>query len=289
MEYFHKKIGKDMKVTSLIENESDKRYKKEHGLCVHIEYNGNSYLLDTGGSDKFLTNASRIGINISNVDIAVLSHGHCDHSGGYAGFFKANSKAKVYVRVVGDTPYYFKVGPVQSYVGMPKNIMREYSDRFVGVDGIYKLAEGVWLVPHTTRDLEKIAVKAHMYRKIQNGFVPDDYSHEQSLVFESPKGLVIFNSCSHAGICNIINEVKAAFSNFDIYAVIGGFHLMGIWGTASCAYSKEEILQIVYTLKDAGVQHIYTGHCTGKPAFRIMKEIANDTVHYFSTGTVLEF
>lgn len=278
-----------MKITALIENESDKRYKKEHGLCVHIEYNGNSYLLDTGGSDRFLANANRLGIDISNVDIAVLSHEHCDHSGGYVGFFKVNDKAKVYVRGIGDTPFYLKAGPVKSYIGMPKNIMKEYRGRFADVDGIYKLAEGVWLVPHSTKDLEKIGAKAHMYKKTQNGFVPDDFSHEQSLVFEGTKGLVILNSCSHAGICNIVNEVKAAFSNSDIYAVIGGFHLMGILGTASCAYSREEILQIVCKLKEAGVQHIYTGHCTGKPAFRIMQEIANDTVHYFSTGTILEF
>lgn len=278
-----------MRVTALIENESDERYKKEHGLCVHIEYNGNSYLLDSGGSNRFLANADRLGIDISNVDIAVLSHKHGDHSGGYEGFFSVNSKAKVYVRGIGDTPFYLKAGPFKSYVGMPKNIMREYCDRFIAVDGIYKLAEGVWLVPHSTKNLEKIGAKAHLYKKTQDGFVPDDFSHEQSLVFECTKGLVILNSCSHAGICNIVNEVKEAFPNSNIYAVIGGFHLMGILGTVSCAYPREEILQIVQTLNEAGVQHIYTGHCTGKPAFRIMKEIANNMVHYFSTGTILEF
>jgi len=277
-----------MKIIALIENQSNDKLLKEHGLCVYIEYNGISYLLDTGGSGKFLKNADKLGVSIENIDIAVLSHEHCDHSGGYAAFFKKNNRAKVYLRGIGDTPYYYKVGPIHFYVGMPRNIMKEYPDKFINVQGTFKLNEGVWLISHNTPNLEKIGQRSHLYRKITNGYEPDNFSHEQSLVFDTEKGLIVLNSCSHSGICNIIKEVKKALNGKNVYAVIGGFHLMGNLGTSSCAYSKEEVIHIVKELEKQGVQQIYTGHCTGKPAFNIMKSASKGIVNYFSTGTTLE-
>lgn len=54
---------------------------------------------------------------------------------------------------------------------------------------------------------------------------PDDFSHEQSLVFDTEKGLCIFNSCSHTGAADIIEEVCKAFPGRRVYAYVGGFHL----------------------------------------------------------------
>ena len=64
-----------------------------------------------------------------------------------------------------------------------------------------------------------------MYRKEHHRWVYDDFSHEQSLVFRTQKGLVIFNSCCHGGVANIINEVGATFPTEKVYGIIGGFHL----------------------------------------------------------------
>ena len=56
-------------------------------------------------------------------------------------------------------------------------------------------------------------------------YIPDDFRHEHSLVFEMGDGVVVFNSCSHAGADNIINEVMKAYPGKRIIAMIGGFHL----------------------------------------------------------------
>ena len=64
-----------------------------------------------------------------------------------------------------------------------------------------------------------------MFQKIENGWKPDNFCHEQSLVIEAEDGLVIFNSCSHGGVVNIINEVKAAYPTKKIKALVGGFHI----------------------------------------------------------------
>ena len=64
-----------------------------------------------------------------------------------------------------------------------------------------------------------------MCRKTPKGWIPDDFMHEQSLVLDTDKGLVILNSCSHGGAANIINEIKTTFPDKNVYGLIGGFHL----------------------------------------------------------------
>lgn len=65
-----------MRITALIENKATGNLSQEHGLAVHITYKGKQYLLDTGASNKFQDNADKLGIDLKNIDTAVLSHGH---------------------------------------------------------------------------------------------------------------------------------------------------------------------------------------------------------------------
>lgn len=44
--------------------------------------------------------------------------------------------------------------------------------------------------------------------------------------FETPKELILLNSCSHGGIVNIVKEVQMALGNQKVYAVIGGLHML---------------------------------------------------------------
>ena len=64
-----------------------------------------------------------------------------------------------------------------------------------------------------------------MYQKKNGDFLPDNFDHEQSLVFETEKGLVIFSSCSHAGAADIIGEVSETFTEKKVFYLIGGFNL----------------------------------------------------------------
>ncbi|NFV11474.1 MBL fold metallo-hydrolase [Clostridium sporogenes] len=277
-----------MKLIALIENKSNSELIGEHGLAIYIKYNGKRYLLDTGASDSFINNAFKLGIDLSMVDAAILSHGHYDHSGGYNGFFHINKKANVYIREEAKELCYGKIGPFKRYIGIPKGILNKYEDRFIYVDKDYKIDEGVWLISHKADNLETKGKKAHMYRMTENGLKPDNFYHEQSLVFDTDDGLVILNSCSHAGIDTIVEEVKDIFKGKKVLAVIGGFHLMGITGTRSMRIKAEEVEALGNRLVQLGVEHIYTCHCTGEPAYKILKKTLGNRVEYFSTGTVVE-
>lgn len=270
-----------MKVTVVVDNIPSGDLKGEWGLCFFIEYGRKKYLLDTGASSLFLSNASALGIDISQVDCAVLSHAHYDHSLGMAAFFDINSKAKFHVSASTKDNCYAKALFVTRYIGIEKGILSKYPDRISYCSGITNLDEGVWIVPHSTEGLAKVGKKNHMYVDVGSKLVPDDFSHEQTLVFKVDSGLVVFNSCSHAGADVIISEVRKAFPCEEIIAYLGGLHL--------AMSSSSRVKEIARGLGTTGVKKIITGHCTGDKAFAILKDRLGDAVCQFRTGMVMEF
>ena len=88
----------DLNLVVLIENSSPDGLLREHGLSVYLEYRGCPVLLDAGESGAFLRNAADLGVDLSQVAYATLSHGHYDHADGLTAFFAANRTAQVYAR-----------------------------------------------------------------------------------------------------------------------------------------------------------------------------------------------
>ncbi len=68
-----------MKITVLAENSVCKsnsmNLKAENGLSLFIEFDERKILFDTGQSDIFIHNARKLGIDLSQVDYLVISHG----------------------------------------------------------------------------------------------------------------------------------------------------------------------------------------------------------------------
>lgn len=89
-----------MRLVTLIENEKLDLpgIKSEHGLCLYIETESNKILLDVGRTKRFLHNARKLNIDISEIDSVFISHGHFDHGGGLEYFLRNNSKAKIYIK-----------------------------------------------------------------------------------------------------------------------------------------------------------------------------------------------
>ena len=207
-------------------------------------------------------------------------------------FFEINKTAPFYLQKGTEENCYEKIWLYRKYIGIPRGILREAGERIRFTEGKFQICPGVWLLPHTTPGLEAVGRRNHMYlRSSENGgeetdrggrkWRPDDFSHEQSLVFDTEDGLVIFNSCSHGGADNIINEVKAAFPGEKIKAIIGGFHLY--------TRKADEVRELACSIKATGIQQVYTGHCTGGRAFAVLKEELGDMVNQLSCGLVVEF
>lgn len=268
-----------MKATVVIDNIAQDTLKGEWGLCIYIEYDDKRILLDTGASDVFLSNAKALNLSIQDVDYAVISHAHYDHSDGLRGFFKNNEKAKCYMQDTTAENCYAKKWIFHKYIGIPKNILSDYADRIEFAKGDFKLCDGAYLIPHKTPGLEAIGKREMMYKRQGRKWMPDDFSHEQSLVLETEKGLVIFNSCSHGGAANIINEVSRTFPDRKVYGIIGGFHLFN--------KSEKEIRELADRIKETGIEYVCTGHCTKNRAYNILKDELGDKVCQLKTGIEL--
>ena len=120
-----------------------------------------------------------------------------------------------------------------------------------------------------------------MYQKTSRGYVFDDFSHEQSLVIDTDKGLVIFNSCSHGGASNIINEVQNTFKDKKVYGLVGGFHLFN--------KTEQEVRDLAHKIKETNIEYICTGHCTKEAAYNILNEELGDKLHQLHVGLEMNF
>lgn len=270
----------ELRATVLSDNIASGELQGEWGLSVYIEYQDQNILLDTGASDLFLKNARKLKKNIEDVDYAVLSHAHYDHADGMDAFFCNNEKARFYLREGCAENCYGKKWIFHRYIGLPKGILDTYRERIVYAKGDYELCPGVSLIPHKTQGLSEIGKKNLMYIRTKSGWKPDDFAHEQSLVFQTEEGLVIFNSCSHGGAANIIHEVKRTYPDQEIRALIGGFHIFG--------RIDAEVRELAQKIGDTGVKEIYTGHCTGDQAYQVLKEELGNMVHQLQVGLVIE-
>lgn len=269
-----------MKATVLVDNIQTDNIKGEWGLSILIEYNDEKILLDVGASGLFVKNAEKLSLSLEDIDYAVLSHAHFDHANGMKQFFELNTKSKFYVQSTCAENCYFKKWIFTKYIGIPKKILADYSDRIEYTLDDYKLTEGVYLIAHSTDGLGAIGKREMMYRKEKTGWMPDDFSHEQSLVLDTEDGLIIFNSCSHGGVINTIKEVSSVFPDRKIKAYIGGFHIYN--------KSEAEVRELAGKIKETGIQYICTGHCTGEKAYGILKEELGDIMHQLRVGKVME-
>ena len=265
-----------MHITILSDNNGTEQLPGEWGLSILIEYGALRILLDAGSSDLFMKNAAALGKDLDLIDFAVLSHAHYDHADGFVPLLRENPALKVYVRGCVEASCYAVKETGMEYIGVAPALVGELENSLVRVDGDYELAEGVWLIPHKAPHRERIGARERMYINSCCILIPDDFSHEQSLVFETEKGLCIFNSCSHAGAAEIVEEIRETFPGRPVHAYVGGFHL----------YKKtpEEVEQFAESLEACGAEKLLTGHCTGEEAYAILKARLGDRIDRFRAG-----
>lgn len=266
----------ETKITVIVDNKSCNDICGEWGLCLLAEYNGKKILLDTGSSNLFLSNMEKLGIDVSDIDHATLSHAHYDHANGFPAFFDNNKKATLYLRESTAADCYAKKFIFRKYIGIPKKMLSEFPDRIKTVSDDYEIMDGAWLIPHKTEGLDSIGKRELMCRKTSGGWMNDDFSHEQSLVLDTDKGLVILNSCSHGGAANIVNEVRSTFPDKKVYGFIGGFHLFNKTDT--------EVRNFASKIRDTGIEYICTGHCTKDHAYNILREELGNRVCQMHAG-----
>lgn len=280
-----------MKFTVLMENTAPQGgpLTCEHGLSLLIEYRGHSILLDAGSSGAFADNAAALGEDLSKVEWAVLSHGHYDHADGLRRFFACNETSPVYVRPTAGGAYFSRSTGQPRFIGIHRDLWQGQRGRFLDVPGPLQFTPGAWLLPETVHGGPFASREVNLLCKVdRDQFVPDGFSHEQSLVLETGRGLAVFNSCSHGGIVNIVQSVQEQLPGKRVFAVVGGLHMYSASADSGLNCPPDYVRAVARALKELGVEQVYTGHCTGPAALALLGEALGPSLHALTTGLRVE-
>lgn len=277
-------VGDVMVITTLVENTSLlKEFKCKHGLSLHIKTNKHNILFDLGSNGLFIENAIKLNIDISDVDILVISHGHKDHGGALKLFLQHNSKAKIYINKDAFNKYYTSVlGALKFYVGLDDRL--QFNERIIFTEDIFQIDEDICLFSNVPKKYETSNLNDSLFIKIDGKYYKDDFTHEQSLLIRENDKYILIAGCAHKGIVNIIDKAEEIMDS-NLSTVIGGFHLFNPVNKKS--ESLEFISNIAKNLNNKNTI-FYTCNCTGNKAFNILKENLKDKIMYLSTGQVIE-
>ncbi len=272
-----------MKITSLIENTAGAEgCVPLHGLSLYIETERHRVLMDFGPSDDTLRNAECLGVDLRGVDVAVLSHGHYDHSGGLLAFVEMNPKAPIYMQRSAAGENYAYDGPEKGhrYIGIDKRIAGLPQIRLL--DGDFRIDDELELFTVKSRRFPLPSTNKRILRKVGEGFVQDDFSHEQCLYVRSGGRSALLSGCAHSGILNIMDAFAEKFGEGRLPdVVVSGFHLMRKSGYAEGDFREQE--EIANRLMELPCRFC-TCHCTGIEPFERMKAILGERLSYLRTG-----
>jgi 7,8-dihydropterin-6-yl-methyl-4-(beta-D-ribofuranosyl)aminobenzene 5'-phosphate synthase len=250
---------------------------KAWGFSALVEYGGKRILFDTGGNAEiFEHNVKALGVDLTRLDFVVLSHRHSDHISGLNYLLRINPTVKIYAPADPWGPFgwsppnslYRKdpsLSPNMRYFdGNPPAALSATSPwpqaTFVRVDSTTEIAPGIFLIPTVSQ-------------------VPGTLElHEISLAIRGPRGLIIIDGCSHAGV----EKVLEAATKVDphVRVLFGGIHLVSA--------SDADVQRISAALHDQWkLDYIAVGHCTGEPAFASLQKTFGDHYLYAGVGTLV--
>jgi len=208
----------DVRVVVVVDNEEYvKGLETAWGIAMYVETPYAKFLFDTGPDPAVLKyNAEKLGVNLSNLDFVIISHCHGDHVGGLPLIAKLRPGIKVYV-------------PQHS--------------------GLWGYVKGLGLTPIPVNKTMEVAPGVWVLKPLYGP------PWEEGVALSTKLGLVVLVGCSHPGVNAIVNEAIHDLNVRKVYAVIGGFHLMGA--------SRNVIAREMDDLASLGVVKVYPLHCSG--------------------------
>ena len=250
----------------------------EHGFSCHIETDHHQFLLDTGQGLGIIRNAALLKKNLNDLDGIILSHGHWDHTGGLERILENTSPKKVYAHPdIFTLRYSEKDGGIKfSGIRQRRKYLEALGAEFILTKEFSEIAEGIFLTGEVPRKNDYEINPDSQFIFDENGErIPDPLLDDNTVVIDSPKGLVVILGCAHAGIVNILDFVTATL-NKSIYAVIGGTHLKPA--------NEDRLKRTIEVLKEYHIKHIGVSHCTGPEKSAVLYNEFKDKFFFANAG-----
>jgi len=250
--------------------------RMDWGYAALVEIGGRRILFDTGNnSEIFEHNVRALGVDLTRLDFAVISHRHGDHTDGLRHLLAMNPSVTIYaprdLYFGGPTPgALYRRGSdelpaeMKYFGGRPPDAVPHGTPwagaRFVQLEKTTEVAPGVFLIPAVSQSPGTMEMA------------------ELSLSVRTPRGQVIVCGCSHPGIEKILDAAVAI--DPQIRLVAGGLHL--------APAPDEAIGRIATALRETyKVGRMAPGHCTGEPAFAAIRRVFADRCAFAGLGTTV--
>jgi 7,8-dihydropterin-6-yl-methyl-4-(beta-D-ribofuranosyl)aminobenzene 5'-phosphate synthase len=249
----------------------------EWGFAALVEVDGQRILFDTGARpNTVLENARELKVDLAQVPEVVLSHNHSDHTGGLLTLRKdvqaRNAKALNRVHVGRGLFWSRPTADAAGDSNLPLKMRAQYEAAglvFVEHEGPQQILPGVWLTGPVPRVHPERNWSGRGRVRAPEGLVEDTIPEDQSLVFDTDRGLVILSGCGHAGIVNTVDYARKIVRAAPLHAIVGGLHLY--------ALDDERLAWTADQLKANGLENLLGAHCTGIEAvYRIRQRAGLD-------------
>ena len=240
-------------------------------------------LFDTGpDAATFLRNSNILGVDFSEIEAVVLSHGHWDHGAGLIAAIEAIFQARN-----GQTVDCFMHPGMFVERAMPRpnggflplesiptrnaladagaNVICTRDPQFIAGGAFYLSGEIPRVTPYET------GLPGHVRRALDGrSWEPDPLIMDERFVAVQvrDKGQLVFTACSHAGVVNVLSHARSLFHSVPLYGVMGGFHLAGV--------TEKIIPDTIADLEQFGLKLLVPGHCTGWRATSAMAQVFGD-------------
>lgn len=278
---------------------------QDHGLSILVRYNGKTILFDSGtNSDILEENANALGIDLSEVDVAVASHAHLDHTGGFHYLLRINPNVKIYYpndTFGASAPLSFDISGKDKKISEKLPTQQRYfngttTTAHLETNGVHYKSV-IYVKEHTQimPGVNLIATKSEnigyftKYPGVDlHGRPVDDEGEakflglpELSLSLSLPEGEVLLVGCSHSTVEEIVAVTREELKR-DIYMLSGGYHLL--------PYDQITIEGIADRLKNKfSVENVAPAHCTGHLGFHVLTEKFEKNYRFFGLGSRIKF
>jgi 7,8-dihydropterin-6-yl-methyl-4-(beta-D-ribofuranosyl)aminobenzene 5'-phosphate synthase len=264
----------------------------EHGFSMLVRVfnkgKSKSLLFDTGGSPRVIIDNSKImGLDLSEVEFVVLSHGHYDHFGGLLPIVQAIGKKELPLILHEDM---FRArgtasrdGTIRKYPDFPLQTQLKSTQVILTKQPFLVANEQVCVTGEIPRKTPFERGLTQHQTLVNGVWQPDPLIRDERAIVMNVKGkgLVVLSGCAHAGIINTLNYAKQIIGVEEVYAVMGGFHLAG-------KSFEDKITPTLTELVKMNPILIVPSHCTGWRAMLAISQALPEAFVWNSVGNLFQ-